>query len=378
MSGPAVFTLFIAVLAALLLFAPLVMSGQRSALAWFGAVAMLGLLSVPLLGASAVAAYGALAAVTLIHAALAWPVARTAGVSLVLAALLLSATAGALASGAENAAFMLSCAALALRAGLPPFHPGVAELCMAKRELQVQQNASLLVLVISHLFFIDHFAIAHALAPALVIYGTVLALMYALTALAQAELGGLFRASTLMHAGMLFAAVGAGGRGHFGAALLVAVTIVLALSGLALTQSALEARVGKVSLRGPSVGRARAFPRLAAAFAFFAAAGVGLPGTAGFIADDLLLHALWEESPTGAIVIIFASAILAIATLGILAKGFFGKPLCAIAPDLGGHERAVVVVFAILLLGLGLFPQLLVGAAEMVLGLTPGIAIATQ
>jgi NADH-quinone oxidoreductase subunit M len=177
---------------------------------------------------------------------------------------------------------------------------------------------------------------------------------------------------------MLFAAVGAGGRGHYGAALLVTVTIVLALSGLALTQSALEARVGKVSLSGPSVGRARAFPRLAAAFAFFAAAGVGLPGTAGFIADDLLLHALWEESPAGAIVIIFASAILAIATLGILAKGFFGTPLRAVPPDLRGHERSVVVVLVILLLGLGLFPQLLVGAAEMVLGLEPGISVALK
>jgi NADH-quinone oxidoreductase subunit M len=368
MSGPAVFTSFIAALAAILLAAPLVMSGRKQPGAWLGAAAMLAVLMVPLFGANGPAAYLALTAVTIGHAAQAWDTARTSALSLGLAAALLAATAGALAQGAETAAFALSCGALALRAGLPPLHPGVAELCMNNRGLQVQQNASLLILVITHLYFIDHFAIAHELAPVLVIYGTLLALAFALTALAQRELGGLFRASTLMHAGMLFAAVGAGGRGHFGAALLVAVTIVLALSGLALSLHALETRVGKVMLAGPAVGRARAFPRLAAAFAFFAAAGVGLPGTAGFIADDLLLHALWEESPAGAIIIIFASAILAIASLSMLAKGFFGTPLRAIPPDLRGHERGVVVLLVVLLLGLGLFPQLLVGVAEQVLG----------
>lgn len=368
MSGPALFTVFIAALAAILLGAPLVMGGRHRAGTWLASAALLALLMVPLLGASGPAAYLALAVVTVAHAAQAWQVARTAALSLGLAAVFLAATAAALAQGAESAAFVLACAALALRAGLPPFHPGVAELCTNARNLQVQHNASLLILVIAHLYFIDHFAIAHDLAPALVIYGTVLALLYALTALAQRDLGGLYRSSTLMHAGMLVAAVGAGGRGHFGAALLVAVTIVLALSGLALIQSSLEARVGKVSLTGPASGRARAFPRLAAAFAFFAAAGVGLPGTAGFIADDLLLHALWEESPAGAIVIIFASAILAIASLSMLARGFFGPPMRAIPPDLGGHERSVVIVLALLLLALGLFPQFLVGAAELVLG----------
>ena len=368
MSGSAVFTLLIATLTAILLAAPLVMGGRREPGAWLTAAVVLGVLLVPLMGANGVLAYLALTAVTGVHVAQAWQKSRTAALSFATAAVLLAATAGVLAAGLETAAFVLSCAALALRAGLPPFHPGVADLCMHNRELQAQQNASLLVLVMAHLYFIDHFEIAHELAPVLVIYGTVLALVYALTALAQHELGGLFRASTLMHAGMLFAAVGAGGRGHFGAALLVTVTIVLALSGLAMIQNAIETRVGKINLNGPAVGRAFAFPKLTAGFFFFAAAGVGMPGTAGFIADDLLLHALWEESPGGAITIIFASAILAIASLGIAAKGFWGPPMRSVAPDLRTHERAVVVLLIVLLLVLGLFPQLLVGAAELVLG----------
>ncbi|MGV3590415.1 MAG: proton-conducting transporter membrane subunit [Gammaproteobacteria bacterium] len=369
MNSPAFFTFFIAAVAAILLAAPLVLGGREQPRGWLRAAALLALLLVPLFGASGAAAYMALAAATALHAFQAWHVARTATLSLGIASVTLLGTAGALAQGAETAAFVFGCASLALRAGLPPLHPGVAELCTNDRYLQVQHNASLLILVIAHLYFIDHFTIAYALAPALVIYGTVLALLYALIALAQRDLAGLFRTSTLMHAGMLMAAVGAGGRGHFGAALLVAVTIVLALSGLALMQSALEARVGRVLLYGTPQGRARAFPKLAAAFAFFAAAGVGLPGTAGFIADDLLLHALWEESPAGAIVIIFASAILAIASLTMLAKGFFGPPVRAVAPDLAASERSVVILLALLLLALGLYPQFLVGAAELVLGI---------
>ena len=51
-----------------------------------------------------------------------------------------------------------------------------------------------------------------------------------------------------------------------------------------------------MAFAGPG-GRAGAFPRLAAAFALFGGAGVGLPGTAGFVADDLLLHTLWMDSP---------------------------------------------------------------------------------
>ena len=67
--------------------------------------------------------------------------------------------------------------------------------------------------------------------------------------------------------------------------------VFVALGGLGLMVDALEARAGTVRLAGPG-GRVQAFPRLAVGFALFGAAGVAMPGTAGFIADDLLLHKL--------------------------------------------------------------------------------------
>ncbi len=368
MSGHAGFIFSFIAFAAVLLIAPLLAAGVRQRSAWIAAVCMLAVLVFALTTSSGMVAYLAIALVTAMHAASAWHKAPTGALYLVAAAVTLVGAAVAIALDADAPAFGLSCLALALRAGLAPFHAGVAEMCMRQRELQLQQSSSLLILVLAHLYYIDHLPIAYEMAPLLVIWGALLTLVYALTALAQRELSGMLRSSTHMHAGMLFAAVGAGGRGHYGAALLVSVTVVFALGGLALTISALEARVGAVNLTGPSSGRARAFPKLAAAFAFFAGAGVGMPGTAGFISDDVLMHALWEESPAGAIIIIFGSAILAVASLGILAKAFFGPPLRAHAPDLQLQERGILVVLVLLLLGLGLMPQLLVGVAEVVLG----------
>ncbi len=370
MSGHAGFILSFIAFSAVLLAAPLLAAGLRTRSNWISAACMLGVLTFALITSNGVLAYLALALVTAIHAASAWHKAPTGALYLLAAAATLVATALALAFASDTLAFGLSCVALALRAGLAPFHAGVAEMCMKQRELLLQQSSSLLILVLAHLYYIDHLPIAYEMAPMLVIWGALLTLVYALTALVQRELGGLLRSSTLMHAGMLYAAVGAGARGHYGAALLVAVSVVFALGGLALTISALEARVGKISLTGPGVGRARAFPRLAAAFAFFGGASVGMPGTAGFISDDVLLHALWEESPAGAIIIIFGSAILAVATLSILAKAFFGPPMRVHTPDLSLQERSIVVLLVVLLLGLGLAPQLLVGVAELVLGNT--------
>lgn len=368
MSGHSGFILSFIAFSAVLLAAPLLASNTRKSSAWVSAASVLAVLTFALITSNGVLAYLALAAATVIHAVPAWRKAPTGALYLLAAAAALAGAAFALAAGADNYAFGLSCLALALRAGLAPFHAGVAEMSMTQRELQLQQSSSLLILVLAHLYYIDHLPIAFEMAPVLVIWGALLTLVYALTALAQRELGGLLRSSTLMHAGMLYAAVGAGGRGHYGAALLVAVTVVFALGGLAIAISALEARMGKISLLDSPAGRARAFPRLAAAFAFFAAAGVGMPGTAGFISDDVLLHALWEESPAGAIIVIFGTAILAVATLSILAKAFFGPPIHVNTPDLLLPERSTVVVLVLLLLGLGLAPQLLIGVAELVLG----------
>jgi NADH-quinone oxidoreductase subunit M len=173
-----------------------------------------------------------------------------------------------------------------------------------------------------------------------------------------------------MHGGMLMAALGAASLDNFAASLLVAVAMGLALGGLGIIVMSLEERVGPVSFAGGG-GRLRAFPRLTVAFALFGGAGVGLPGTAGFVADDLLLHTLWKESPASAVAVIIASAVLAVATLKGYSKVFLGRPIVSLAPDLLNRERLVAVALVLLLLVLGFAPRTLLGPADAFLSPVP-------
>jgi NADH-quinone oxidoreductase subunit M len=341
-----------------LLAAPRLATRERGG--WLAELLMALLAAVALASASGPVALLAGGAAALVVAWRARDASRTATVTLALSAAATAGAAAALAGGQLRAAFVASVVALALRTGIFPLQAGVAALVERRIPLQVQQAATLPVLVFVHLRFLSDEPWASELAPYLVAAGTLSTIGFALVALVQRTLRGLLRASTLMHGGMLFAAVGAAGRGHEAAALLVAVTLALALGGFGLMLAAFEARVGPLGELGPG-GRARAFPRLAAAVAIFGGAAVGLPGTAGFVADDLLLHALWQEQVGSAVVTIVASALLAVATLAGFARAFLGRPVRLVAPDLLGGERVVAVTILAWLVVLGFVPRLLLG-----------------
>ena len=309
-------------------------------------------------------AYAAVGASSVLLAIQARPKARMGGRMLAISAIATCLVAIVVAwRGVDVVALGLSLFAISLRSGIAGVHAGVASLLRNAAPLQAAQFATLPVLVFVHLRFLDHITAASAVAPAMVLVGATSALLFALIALVPRTLDGLLQGSTLMHGGFLFAAVGAAGRGHHAAALFVCLTMALALCGLSIMVSSLEARVGPVSLGAPG-GRGRALPRLAAAFAFFGAAGVGMPGTAGFIADDLLLHALWGESVPATVSVVLASAFFAIATLRAVAAVFFGAPVRLAAPDLLRRERWAALGLIVVLLTVGLIPQPLVAASN--------------
>lgn len=351
----------------LLIAAPAMAVQRRPA---FGLLAgMAATIAAALLVDDGALAYGLLALGGLLHARHAWPASRTGGLTLIVAAAATAAAAVAIRQDALSAAFLLSALVIGLRAGVMPLHGGTASLCERAPAVQTQQIASVIALVFVHLRYVDHEPAVAAFAPVLVGYGAAAALTGALLALAQRDLRGFYRATTAMHAGMLMAALGAAAVGNFAAALLVAVTIGLALGGLGMMVTSLEERVGPVDYAGPG-GRAGAFPVLAAAFALFGGAGVGLPGTAGFVADDLLLHTLWQQSPAATVAVILASAILAVATLIAYSRTFLGRPVRSRAPDLYVRERAVAVLLFAALVTLGVIPWLLLGPADAFLSAT--------
>lgn len=321
------------------------------------------LLAVTVSANSGPLAFGTAAIAAMLHAHAARDATRTAALSFALSAVATIVAAVALWLGADLAAFVASSVAIALRVGLIPLHTGAVRLCARAPALQSQQLATVIGLVVAHLRFTDHTPIAFEIAPLFVRYGAVMTLVPALMALVQRDLQGFLRMATVMHGGMLFAALGAAGRGHAAAAVMVVITTAAAMGGLGLMVAALEDRVGTVSFLGPG-GRVQTFPRLAAAFLLFAGAGVALPGTAGFIADDLMLHALWEESVMSTVLMILGSALLAVASLMTYSRVFLGRAVPSLAADLAARERAVVVVLVLLLVGLGIMPGLLLTPAD--------------
>lgn len=318
-------------------------------------------------------AYASTAIGALLHAVGVGRRSRTGAAALLASALLSVAIAVCLAAQQLTAAFLLSILNVAIRAGAMPFNGGIASLCDRAPDVLTQQLASTIALVFVHLRFVDHHPEAIALAPMIVRYGAAAALAGALMSTVQRDLRGFLRSTTAVHGGMAIAALGAASLHNYAAALMVIVSAGLGLGGLALMIGALEARVGPVRY-GHDGGRAQAFPRLAAAFALFGGASVAMPGTVGFVADDLLLHVLWMESPVGTVAVILSSAMLAVSTLICFAAVFLGRPRPFLAPDLTRGERVAAVALVVLLLGLGLAPGALLYPADSFLEVPAAIA----
>ncbi len=352
----------------LLLLAP-ALATPRHARGWhLGGSALM--LLVALIVGDGPTAYLAIAAGKLLHAARAYSVTRTGALSIALSGAAALGAAVALGQDALPAAFVLSCVAIAVSAGVMPLHVGAASLCDRLPALQAGKLSSTVALVFVHLRYVDHHPAAADMAVFLVPYGAAACMAGALLTAVQTDLRGFYRGTMSMHGGMLLAAIGTASLGNFAAGLLVAITMGLSLGGLGLVIALLEERTGPVSLSSPG-GRARAFPRLAGAFALFGGAGVAMPGTAGFVADDLLLHTLWMVSPASTVITILSSAVLAAATLACIAAVFFGRPVSSLAPDLYPRERWVVAALLALLVVIGLGPKLLLGPADAFLAAPP-------
>lgn len=354
-----ILTILVAATAAAMIVAPTLSARKRVEVP---RVLVLALIAVAMTLAPDARTGLALAAVAAaLHAVGAWSTSRVGSISMGLAAAASAVAAGGAALGRMEVAFMASIAAICIRGAVVPLHVGAADLCERTPGEQVRQLASLLPLILVHVRFLADVPVAHQAAQALFLVGAMASLLPALAALAQRELKGLYRMTTMMHGGYLLCAVAAAGQGHHAAAVFSVLTLVLAVGGLGMVVTALEARCGSVSLEGRG-GRVGSFPHLAGAFAVLGAAGVGLPATAGFVADDLLLHAAWEESVVATAALIVASVALAIATLRGYARVFLGPQVRSVAPDLLLRERVVVVGVITVLLLLGIAPRLVIGS----------------
>jgi NADH-quinone oxidoreductase subunit M len=133
--------------------------------------------------------------------------------------------------------------------------------------------------------------------------------------------------------------------------------VILSLGGLGLTLRALEARVGRLSLTRFH-GLYDHSPALAVCFILTGLASVGFPGTAGFVAAEMLIDGAVEASPWVGLGVVTAAALNGIAIIRVYFLLFTGTKHPATVPlGITLRERMAVLTLAALLIGGGLAPQ---------------------
>lgn len=148
-------------------------------------------------------------------------------------------------------------------------------------------------------------------------------------------------------------------------ALVMWLSLGFASTAAVMTYRLLEVRVGQRSL-ATFHGYAVRTPRLAASFVLFGLAMAGLPGTLGFVAEDLLIHGVLDAHPAIGVLLVVAAGLNAINVVRMYAKLFLGRDgrFVPAVPDLGRREAWVLGLAVLALVANGLLPGPLVRLRE--------------
>ncbi|WP_031499196.1 proton-conducting transporter membrane subunit [Bryobacter aggregatus] len=142
------------------------------------------------------------------------------------------------------------------------------------------------------------------------------------------------------------------------------IVVTLATTALVIVYQSVEARFGGNLSAEHYSGLASRMPRLAAFFIVTGLALVGLPGTLGFPAEDLLLHGTMSVHPLIGIVLPLSTALNAWNLFRLYSRIFLGKGARAVPEmvDALPRERWVLTAFAAALILGGLAPQFIVNS----------------
>ena len=138
--------------------------------------------------------------------------------------------------------------------------------------------------------------------------------------------------------------------------------VAFSTTGMMSVYRSLEARTTRVRSQGGFHGLGAHAPRLAVFFAVCGLGLVGLPGTLGFVAEDLLFHGALEAHPLLGIALPLATALNAITVLRLFVTLFMGKRAIhvPVIPDALPGERVAYTLVVLLLVFGGLMPAVLV------------------
>jgi NADH-quinone oxidoreductase subunit M len=190
----------------------------------------------------------------------------------------------------------------------------------------------------------------------------VIGILYgALAALNQTNLRRMLAYASMSHVGLVVLGIASFNQQGLQGAVFQLLNFVVISSGLFLLTGYLHHRLGSTDLIHLG-GVAQRMPLLASGFMFLALASLGVPGTSGFAAEFLILLSA-IQTHTGAGLAAFAGMVIG---AGYLLNGyrlcFFGPmtqgPVRS-AQDLLPRELLTLLLFSLLVLVFGLFPDLL-------------------
>lgn len=187
-----------------------------------------------------------------------------------------------------------------------------------------------------------------------VLYGAVLAI-------SQTNLRKMLAFSSVSHVGLVILGIASFSTQGIQGALFQLFNFTIVAGGIFVLIGFLHHRTGSTELVSLG-GVAKTMPLLASFFFIFGLAGMGVPGTNGFVAENLILVSVLE-SHTGAGIAALLGIVLAAAYfLNIYQRAFLGpvkNDVVAEALDLRRRELILAVVFCSFILLAGIFPNVI-------------------
>ncbi|MDR1529486.1 MAG: NADH-quinone oxidoreductase subunit M [Burkholderiales bacterium] len=197
------------------------------------------------------------------------------------------------------------------------------------------------------------------LAPWMIILSLIAVIYFGIIALTQSDLKRLITYSSVAHMGMVTLGFFLLGDVALKGAVILMLSNALAAAALFLCAGALSDRMGSCRIIDYQ-GIVNVMPWLATLFVFFAMANVALPGTSGFVGELLVIFGAVEYHLGVGLLTATVLVIGAAYTLWLVKRvvfGAIGNSQIAAMKDLNHRERFGMVVLAVVMLVMGIYPQ---------------------
>lgn len=194
-------------------------------------------------------------------------------------------------------------------------------------------------------------------APVAMALGIVGIFYGALLAFAQTDIKRLVAYTSISHMGFVLIAIYSGSQQALQGAVVQMIAHGLSAAGMFILCGQLYERLHTRDMRqmGGLWGRIKFLPAISL---FFAAASLGLPGTGNFVGEFLILLGTFQLLPKVAVVATFGLVLASVYSLIMVQRAFFGPAKEALTlPAMSSRELFIVLLLAVLLVLLGVYPQ---------------------